>query len=132
MNSALISTTLSKDQIPTASNSKRKFPICLRAVARNHRAIPCDDCKLCYHIKCGKVTPQENQQINAVKNSTWHCPSCLWKSLPFPSCNSPCLRSEDSELHSSRLENNEIEEDQDCKYSKPRGNHDVTKRYCHI
>ena len=48
--------------------------VCKRAVARTHRAVPCQSCHLKCHIKCGKIAPKDYN--NVLENQFWRCPSC--------------------------------------------------------
>ena len=53
------------------------FPcgICLNPVAKNHKAVKCDNCDLWIHIKCNKINVQTyNLLIN--DNTVWYCLTC--------------------------------------------------------
>lgn len=40
---------------------------CNKSIARNHRALSCDDCDSRCHIKCGCVTPSQYTSLKQVK-----------------------------------------------------------------
>ena len=52
--------------------------VCLRAVAKNHRALLCDGCGKWCHIgpKCGKVKPNEYETLKELDSFNWTCPAC--------------------------------------------------------
>ena len=54
---------------------KNPCTVCLKPVATNHRALPCDNCQRLTHIKCDGVTPKDYTRLQNVKNLTWECPS---------------------------------------------------------
>ena len=65
-----------------------QFPcgICEKPVAKNHKAIQCDKCKLWVHIKCNKINVQTyNLLIN--DESTWYCLKCVQTIFPFSEVN---------------------------------------------
>ena len=71
------------------------FPcgICLNPVAKNHKAVKCDNCDLWIHIKCNKINVQTyNLLIN--DNTVWYCLTCSKKLFPFSALN-------DNDLHST-------------------------------
>ena len=74
------------------------FPcgICLNPVAKNHKAVKCDNCDLCdcdCHIKCNKINVQTyNLLIN--DNTIWHCLTCSKNLYPFSALN-------DNDFHST-------------------------------
>ena len=57
---------------------KNPCAICSRAVARNHRALPCKSCKKLCHIrsKCGNINPLLYLQMKNTDNIEWQCPIC--------------------------------------------------------
>ena len=61
-----------------------KFPckICEKVVAGNHRAVCCDTCNICVHIKCSRIN---TQTYNIVKkeNASWSCIECSKGVFPF-------------------------------------------------
>ena len=69
--------------VSAASNNNRKCPICERAVAKTHRAIECDICLCWCHIKCGRVSPSEYDELQSLDHFYWNCPSCELRTLPF-------------------------------------------------
>ena len=74
------------------------FPcgICLNPVAKNHKALKCDNCDLCdcdCHIKCNKINVQTyNLLIN--DNTVRCCLTCSKKLYPFSALN-------DNDFHST-------------------------------
>ena len=72
-----------------------QFPcgICLKPVAKNHKAVKCDYCDLWIHIKCNKINTQTyNLLLN--DNSAWYCLVCSKKFIPFSTLN-------ENEFHST-------------------------------
>ena len=51
-----------------------KFPciLCKRAVAKNHRAVQCDECDNWVHIKCAGITPAYYNQLQE-NDDPWFC-----------------------------------------------------------
>ena len=68
-----------------------RFPcgICLKPVAKNHKAVKCDYCDLWIHIKCNKMN---TQTYNLLLNdnsawSAWYCLTCSKKFILFSTLN---------------------------------------------
>ena len=62
------------------------FGICLKPVAKNHKAVKCDHCDLWIHIKCNKINTQiYNLLLN--DNSAWYCQACSKRFIPFSKLN---------------------------------------------
>ena len=57
--------------------------VCNKRVARNHRAVNCDNCSMWCHIKCASIKPSEYKIYQSLPSFSWWCPRCLWSSLPF-------------------------------------------------
>ena len=57
--------------------------VCLKTVARTHRALSCDQCDSWCHIKCGYVTPKQYREFQQMDSLSWICPPCLLSVLPF-------------------------------------------------
>lgn len=57
--------------------------VCNKRVARNHRAVNCDNCNMWCHIKCASINPSEYKIYQNLSSFSWWCPRCLWSSLPF-------------------------------------------------
>ena len=57
--------------------------MCNKRVARNHRAVNCDNCNMWCHIKCASIKPSEYKKYQSLPSFFWWCPRCLWSSLPF-------------------------------------------------
>ena len=65
-----------------------RFPcgICLKPVAKNHKAVKCDYCDFWVHMKCNKINTQiYNLLLN--DNSAWYCLACSKKFIPFSTLN---------------------------------------------
>ena len=60
-----------------------KCSVCNKRVARNHRAVNCDNCNMWCHIKCASIKPSEYKNYQSLPSFFWWCPRCLWSSLPF-------------------------------------------------
>ena len=63
--------------------------ICERAVAKTHRAVECDICLRCWHIKCGRVSPSEYDKLQLLDHFYWNCSSCELRALPFADASFP-------------------------------------------
>ena len=60
--------------------------ICLNPIAKNHKAVKCDNCDLWIHIKCNKINEQTyNLLIN--DNTVWYCLTCSKKLYLFSALN---------------------------------------------
>ena len=58
---------------------------CLKPVAKNHRAILCDNCDLWAHIKCENISTKIYAEMaNSNKQLNFICSSCILNQLPFP------------------------------------------------
>ena len=78
--------------------------ICRRPVAKNHRALMCQDCDVWVHIKCCGVEPSlYDSYMKGVGLSDWQCPLCHQDKsseggdLEHSSLDKPTGRSSDSE-----------------------------------
>ena len=60
-----------------------KCAVCLKTVARNHRALSCDHCDSWCHIKCGDVTPKQYRELQQMDGFSWICPPFLLSVFPF-------------------------------------------------
>lgn len=58
-------------------NSSSKCSVCTKTIARNHRALSCDQCDMWCHIKCGKVKPNDYKNLQHLTFFNWICPRCL-------------------------------------------------------
>lgn len=57
--------------------------ICMRVVAKNHRALYCDQCNLWSHIKCTSITPLEYKAFQGKEDGfNFTCSRCLISELP--------------------------------------------------
>ena len=67
--------------------------ICLNPVAKNHKAVKCDNCDLWIHIKYNNINVKAyNLLIN--DNTVWYCLTCSKKLYPF-------LVPNDNDFHST-------------------------------
>ena len=64
------------------------FPcgVCKKAVAKNHKAVECNNCKYWVHIKCNKINAQT---FNILKNdeAAWYCIDCSKSFFSFSELN---------------------------------------------
>lgn len=67
----------------TGKTSMDKCPVCLRTIAKNHRAITCGSWGSRFHLKCGGVPGREYNQLLSRDSKTWLCTRCLFNELPF-------------------------------------------------
>ena len=79
--------TLQKIEKVTLSH-KRKYAcsICTKSVANNLKALQCDSCDLCAHIKCDGTSAKEYSSLmeeytrlvaeSKPNDATWHCLKC--------------------------------------------------------
>ena len=72
-----------------------QFPsgICVKPVAKNHKAVKCDHCDLWIHIKCNKSYTQTYNLLLS-DNSAWYYLACPKKFIPFSTLN-------ENEIHSA-------------------------------
>ena len=57
--------------------------ICQKAIAKNHRAIECDNCNLWVHIKCNKINLQTYKCLQYNYSTAWYCLNCFQQTIPF-------------------------------------------------
>ena len=57
-------------------NSSR-CSVCMKKVARNHRALSCDQCELWCHMKCGQVKLSQYKHYQQKDYFNWNCPTCF-------------------------------------------------------
>ena len=57
---------------------------CLKPVAKNHRAILCDNCGLWAHIKCERISVKTYKDFMNNDRVNFLCTPCHLKQLPFP------------------------------------------------
>ena len=71
------------------------FPcrICLNPVAKNHKAVKCDNCDLWIHIKCNKINIQ-TYSLLIKDNTVWYYLTSSKKLFSFSALN-------DNDLHST-------------------------------
>ena len=71
----LVSGDVSPNPGPVTNASK--CSVCSKTVARNHRAVNCDQCRKWCHIKCGQVKPRDFKVFQSMVSFDWVCPPCL-------------------------------------------------------
>ena len=57
--------------------------VCNKVIARNHRALSCDQCTLWCHMKCGQVKLRKYKRLQQMDQFNWVCPACFLTALPF-------------------------------------------------
>lgn len=71
---------------PQSQRNANTCPACFRTVAKNHRAVECDQCKKWLHIKCDNISVKSyNSMLTASDDDTLNfvCSICLRNELPF-------------------------------------------------
>ena len=65
-----------------------KFPckICNNPVAKNRKAVDCDNCGLWIHIKCNKIDTQTDKYLQK-ESCAQYCISCSSNIFPFSNLN---------------------------------------------
>ena len=63
---------------------KNPCSICLKSVAKSHRAVNCDICNLWSHVKCSKISASEYQHLQSLTSFDFICSRCLMQELPNP------------------------------------------------
>ena len=66
---------------PTINSSR--CSVCIKNVARNHRALSCDQCELWCHMKCGRLKPSQYKHLQQKDQFNRIFPACLLSVLPF-------------------------------------------------
>ena len=61
---------------------KHPCAVCLKSVAKNHRSVDCDECKLWVHIHCGGISPSKYKHLKELDDFNFTCPRCLMEELP--------------------------------------------------
>lgn len=77
---------------PNPGPLKNPCALCERAIARTHKSVCCEECRLKFHIKCTGITVKKYSFMVSGDNS-WTCQLCYAKfmqELPFLS-SSPSL-----------------------------------------
>ena len=74
---------LAGDVNPNPGPVKYPCSMCKKPVAKNHRALQCDQCDSWVHIKCDNppMTPKEYGKFTTNTNLSWECPSCKLPNL---------------------------------------------------
>ena len=65
--------------------------ICLKAVAKSHRAIYCDICSKWVHIKCNFIDQPTYENLK-LSNETWYCLNCTKNIIPFSNVSNELLQ----------------------------------------
>ena len=83
----LITLILSGDISLNPGPVKNPCSVCFGPVAKNHRAVSCDNCVRWTHIKCEGINPRRYKAmveiIKADGNFTYVCKPCISSQLPF-------------------------------------------------
>jgi hypothetical protein len=56
---------------------KNPCGLCAKPVAKNHRAVLCEGCNYWWHIKCGKITPDQYKTLSN-SDDPWICHDCSY------------------------------------------------------
>ena len=104
-----------------------KCVVCLKTVARNHRAFSCDQCDSWCHVKCGDVTPKQWRDFQQMDGLSWICPPRLSSVLPVS--NTPLNSKLNSTIDSSMVSTGESRVDEIANYNT---NVVVNKSIAHI
>ena len=56
---------------------KNPCGLCAKPVAKNYRAVLCEGCNYWWHIKCGKLTPEQYKTLRN-SNDPWICHDCSY------------------------------------------------------
>ena len=62
---------------PGPNSNPPKCSVCSKTVARNHRALSCDQCEKWCHIGCGNVKLSDYKKLQRLTTFEWCCPRCL-------------------------------------------------------
>ena len=85
---------------------------CLKPVAKNHRAILCDNCDLWAHIKCENISTKIYAEMaNSNKQLNFICSSCILNQLPFPE--GFMINDEESQVTSTQKDFSFLDDDMD-------------------
>ena len=57
-----------------------------KKLAKNHKAIECDNCKLWVHLKCNKINVQTYKLLQN-DHAAWFCLTCSKTIFPFSELN---------------------------------------------
>ena len=66
-----------------------KCSVCTKTIAKNHRALSCDQCEHWCHMKCGQVKLSQYKYFQQKDQFNWICPACLLSVLPFTDVSIP-------------------------------------------
>ena len=68
-------------EAPFECKKCRQCGLCHKTIAKNHKFLNCTECNSKVHIKCNKLT--ENDQKYSFDNPCFSCKSCLEQNLPL-------------------------------------------------
>ena len=96
-------------------NYPTKFPckICTKNVSENIKAVQCDLCELCFHIKCNNLNYLGYRYLQN-SNESWYCMECCSTIFPFNSLSSNknflacCTNTDNNTAQWIDLENDQI------------------------
>ena len=55
-----------------------EYSVCNKRVARNHRAVNCDNCNMWCGVKCASIKPSEYKNYQSLPSFFWWCPIYLY------------------------------------------------------
>ena len=97
---------------PGPDNNSLKCSVCSRTIARNHRALSCDQCDKWCHIKCGNVKPNDFKSLQRLAFFDWTCPRCPQPTETFASIpQSESLNASSHPISTNNSTDSQLEED---------------------
>ena len=69
--------------MPNLIQNSPRCSVCMKIIARNHRALSCNQCELWCHMKCGNMKPIQYKHFQQKEQFNWICPVCLLSVLAF-------------------------------------------------
>lgn len=94
---------------------KHPCSVCLKPVAKNHRALDCDSCKLWSHIKCSNISVSNYNHLKTLSSFHFMCPRCLMQQLPAPELDNEFIQTQNDRHIVLNLPSTELEKLADCK-----------------
>ncbi|XP_057316787.1 uncharacterized protein LOC130657807 [Hydractinia symbiolongicarpus] len=85
----LLAVDINPNPGPQSQRNANICPACFITVAKNHRAVECDQCKKWLHIKCDNISGKSYNSMLAASDdntSNFVCSICLRNELPFEDC----------------------------------------------
>ena len=72
---------------PSPSCTIVKCDVCLKTIAKNHRAILCSCCANWIHLKCNQFDKNDYEYFQKYGNKDFFCINCIAKNIPFSKLN---------------------------------------------